>query len=71
MRIYDFSGGEVIKPDIDAATKKADSLLFYKSKWGGEPKEYYVFIKVRKKISYKIYRLLFGLMRRYHRIIKQ
>lgn len=60
MRIYDFSGGES-PPNNENERKNYseqwDSLLRYKSRWGGQKFHYYHFIKIRKKKSYKIFRL--------------
>jgi lipid II:glycine glycyltransferase (peptidoglycan interpeptide bridge formation enzyme) len=61
MRFYDFSGGP--KPISES---EKHSLLFYKSKWGGKETPYYIFIKSRKKLSYKLYLVLFALIRNYH-----
>jgi hypothetical protein len=63
MKFYDFSGGP--KP-ITSSEQEKHSLLFYKSKWGGKEMPYYIFIKSRKKLSYKLYLVLFGLVRNYH-----
>lgn len=69
MKFYDFSGGPL--NGIDSSKGEiTNSLLFYKTKWGGSPKKYYDFKKVRKKNTYKIYSLLFKLLVLYHKIIK-
>lgn len=64
FNFYDFSGGPSQKNGNDDSS--IQSLLFYKSKWGGERISYYVFIKIRKKISYRIFLFLFRLLRAYH-----
>jgi len=46
------------------------TLLFYKTKWGGSPKKYYNFKKVRKIFFYRIYSLSFNLLVIYHKLIK-
>ena len=61
LRIYDFSGGLTLNKE-----QEKNSLLFYKSKWGGKETPYYIFIKPRKKISYKLYLILFNVVRKYH-----
>lgn len=66
FKFYDFSGGPNLKNKNDH--KNIQSLLFYKSKWGGEKFSYYVFIKIRKKLSYKLFMILFKLLRKYHDI---
>ena len=62
FKIYDFSGG----PKINKNTDKISSLLFYKSKWGGKETPYYNLIKIRQKLHYKIFLILFKLLRKYH-----
>jgi len=62
MKFYDFSGG----PKSSESEQEQHSLLFYKSKWGGKETPYFIFIKTYKKLSYKIYLILFGLVRKYH-----
>ena len=52
---YDFSGGRV-----------AASLLSYKKKWGGKETPYYIFRKIRKHSSYKLYLSVFNLIQKYH-----
>ena len=54
---YDFSGGP---------NSGLDSLLSYKSKWGGIETSYYVFRKIRKNLSYTLYSYIFNLLRGYH-----
>jgi len=60
-RIYDFSGVALPKGD-DTYDKKFQEqwkgLTNYKKKWGGTEYTYFQFIKVNKKLSYKIYRIL-------------
>lgn len=61
MKIYDFSGGE--SPPVDQRNKKKyeeqwGNLLSYKKKWGGKEYSYFHLIKVRRKGSYKIFRIL-------------
>jgi len=68
MKFYDFSGGP--KP-VSTSEQQKHSLLFYKSKWGGKEMPYYIFIKSRKKIFYKLYLVLFGLVRNYHNFRKK
>ena len=53
--IYDFSGCRV-----------AASLLSYKKKWGGKETPYYIFRKIRKHSSYKLYSSVFNLIQKYH-----
>ena len=55
FKIYDFSGGGV-----------AASLLSYKKKWGGKETPYYIFRKIRKHSSYKLYSSVFNLIQKYH-----
>jgi len=61
MRIYDFSG-VAFPNDISNNVKKFqeqwEGLTGYKRKWGGNEYPYYQFIKVRKKLAYKSFRLL-------------
>ena len=57
FKTYDFSGGSV-----------AESLLSYKKKWGGKEASYYIFRKIRKRNSYKLYSLVFNLIQKYHSI---
>ena len=61
MSIYDFSGGQ------KSNSAQINSLLFYKSKWGGKETPYFIFIKPYKKFSYKLYLFLFNLVRKYHK----
>jgi len=61
MRIYDFSGGE--SPPQEEHEKKRylaqwGNLLTYKRKWGGKEFSYYHTIKIRRRSSYKLFRLL-------------
>ena len=55
FKIYDFSGGGV-----------AESLLSYKKKWGGKETPYYIFRKIRKHSSYKLYSSVFNIIQKYH-----
>jgi len=55
FEIYDFSGGGV-----------AESLLSYKKKWGGKETPYYIFRKIRKHSSYKLYSAVFNVIQKYH-----
>ena len=55
FRTYDFSGGGV-----------AESLLAYKKKRGGKETPYYIFRKIRKHSSYKLYSSVFNLIQKYH-----
>jgi hypothetical protein len=61
MQIYDYSGVE-LPNEIQNKDKKFHEqwkgLTEYKKKWGGEEYPYFQFIKVNKKLSYKIYRIL-------------
>lgn len=54
MRIYDFSGVKSNPKDEN----EWNGLREYKKKWGGTVIPYYHFIKTKKKISYKLFRLL-------------
>ena len=60
MKMYDFSGGEA--PDVENEKenyeKQWNSLLSYKKKWGGKETEYFHFVKIKKRISHKITRVL-------------
>jgi len=62
-RLYDFTGGK--KPNQEN-NFEGNSLLYYKSKWGGDKLSQSNLLLVRKKFSYKLYLVLFGLIRRYH-----
>ena len=70
IRSYDFSGGPQDNSQndekIEQDEKQKDTLLYYKKKWGGDALPYHVLIKVRKKYSYKLYIVLFNLVRFYH-----
>jgi hypothetical protein len=53
------------KPIVSGMANKSEGVdtqrsrvLFYKKKWGGDPYDYYYFIKIRKKYRYKLYRAL-------------
>ena len=54
FRIYDMSGG--------FADNLNDSLLFYKEKWGTTKLPYYKIKKVRAKLRYRIFSILYKLM---------
>lgn len=61
LRIYDLTGGKA--PPKNKETEKDyekqwQSLLTYKRKWGGEEIPYYHFVKIKKKLSYKLFRAL-------------
>lgn len=63
--IYDFTGGKKSNSQ-EGAKNDIDSLLYYKSKWGGEELPQCNLLFIRKKFSYKLYLLLFNLVRKYH-----
>lgn len=64
MKIYDYSGGEspyTNHRNDKLYDKQWNSLLGYKKKWGGQEFPYFHFIRIRKKLSYRIFRLLLKL----------
>lgn len=63
MKIYDFSGGEAPSNENnnELYEKKWGSLLAYKRKWGGKEVPYFHFVKIQKKKSHKIIRILLRL----------
>ena len=61
MWVFDFSGGE--SPPTNMTNEKKyveqwNTLLTYKRKWGGQEFPYYHLLKIRKKINYKLFRIL-------------
>ena len=59
LRIYDLTGGKAPPKTVDKNYEKQwNSLLTYKRKWRGDEIPYYHFIKVKKKLSYKFFRIL-------------
>ena len=60
MRIYDFSGVESPSESKNEKEYKKswEGLTSYKKKWGGKEFAYYHFVKVVKKKSYKMSRML-------------
>jgi hypothetical protein len=61
FKLYDFTGGEAPpkdKKERKSYDEKWASLLAYKKKWGGQEYPYYHFVKVKKKLSYKAFRVL-------------
>jgi hypothetical protein len=58
FRMYDFSGANKY------TSRK--SMLAYKEKWGGKETPYYVFRKIRKNFSYKLYSFVFNLLQKYY-----
>ena len=58
FRMYDFSGANKY------TSRK--SMLAYKEKWGGKETPYYVFRKIRKNFSYKLYSFMFNLLQKYY-----
>lgn len=61
MNLYDFSGGESPPTNPEGLKRYREqwsSLLSYKKKWGGKEYPYYNVVKIRKKRSYRIFRLL-------------
>lgn len=67
---YDFTGGKKEKPQNNFVDVKEEntknSLLYYKSKWGGQECSQYNLIIVRKSLTYKIYLVLFKIVLKYH-----
>ena len=58
FRMYDFSGANKYT--------RRKSMLAYKEKWGGKETPYYVFRKIRKNFSYKLYSFMFNLLQKYY-----
>lgn len=59
IKYFDFSGGEAPPDGDDEQYKKQwGSLLAYKRKWGGQELPYYHWVKIKKKLSYKMMRAL-------------
>jgi len=59
--VYDLSGGESTpsnERDKKRYSEQWDSLLTYKRKWGGKEYPYYHVFKVRKRKSYKLFRII-------------
>lgn len=69
--VYDFTGGkkEIVQNNstINDENNK-NSLLYYKSKWSGQEMSQYNLIIIRKKLYYKIYQILFSIVRKYHNL---
>jgi hypothetical protein len=61
MKIYDFSGG-LSPPSNEKERKKYEKwwsgLFSYKKKWGGHEYPYYNVLKIRRKKTYKLFRVL-------------
>lgn len=60
MRIYDFSGVKAPpkEDNLDKHNEQWEGLTEYKKKWGGYELKYHHLIKMRKSITYKLFRLL-------------
>jgi len=69
--IYDFTGGKKEEEKNLSDIYNKNPLLYYKSKWGGQNIPQYNLINVRKKLHYKIYMILFSILRKYHNIKKK
>lgn len=68
---YDFTGGQKEKSQNYSNTNEENtknSLLYYKSKWGGQEQHQFNLITVRKNMTYKIYLILFSIARNYHNL---
>ncbi len=68
---YDFTGGKKEKLQHNSTINNENnknSLLYYKSKWSGEKISQYNLIIIRKKLHYKIYLILFSIVRKYHNL---
>lgn len=65
--IYDFTGGkkEIVQNNSDDKNN-INSLLYYKSKWGGDEYMHYNIIHISKKYHYVLYKILFNMVRSYH-----
>lgn len=69
-KLYDFTGGKKESSSIIKKERNNDrnTLLYYKKKWGGEEFLQYNVLKVRKKITYKLYMMLFNSVRFFHNL---
>jgi len=68
---YDFTGGKketVQNNSITNNEHNKNSLLYYKSKWCGQEKCQFNLIIIKKKLNYKIYQILFSIVRKYHNL---
>jgi len=67
-KTYDFTGGKKeISSNSEGEEKNGrNTLLYYKRKWGGEEFSQYNVLKARKKLTYKLYLMLFNSVRFYH-----
>lgn len=69
--VYDFTGGkkEILQNNFTTNDENnKNSLLYYKSKWSGQEMPQYNLITIRKKLNYKIYVILFSIVRKYHNL---
>lgn len=69
--IYDFTGGKKKKTRSDSITddeNNHNNLLYYKSKWGGQEMLQCQLISARKNFHYKIYLILFSIVKKYHAV---
>ena len=69
--VYDFTGGkkEIVQNNSTTNDENnKNSLLYYKSKWSGQEMPQYNLITIRKKLHYKIYMILFSIVRKYHNL---
>lgn len=70
--VYDFTGGkkEIVQNNSTTSDESnKNSLLYYKSKWNGQEMPQYNLITIRKRLNYKIYVILFSIVRKYHNLI--
>ena len=65
FRIYDITGGPLLSEN-DPDPDNTYPLTHYKRKWGGEQHIHYHFLKIQKKLSYRLYEKLFRVVRWYH-----
>ncbi|PBO85605.1 MAG: hypothetical protein COA77_03230 [Thaumarchaeota archaeon] len=65
FRIYDITGGPELSENEDDPDNTRP-LTHYKRKWGGVKHTHYHFLKIQKKLSYRIYEKLFRMVRWYH-----
>ncbi len=68
---YDFTGGkkEIVQDNSTTSDEhNKNTLLYYKSKWSGQEMSQYNLITIKKKLNYKIYLILFSIVRKYHNL---
>jgi len=66
-KLYDFTGGQKeLSSNGEKENGKRNTLLYYKKKWEGEEFTQFNVLKIRKKFTYKLYIILFNVVKLFH-----